>query len=116
MPVETRVSKEFGDLVRETMQGDTYGKATIKTGISQAYLLAMSRGKVPSRAIIERFAAGYNTEAQPLLVAAGYEEASDPVEACIVKLRGVLSRADLEAVRADLNARIARQAKANEKD
>lgn len=78
MPVETRVIAQFGDKIREIMGEDTFGQAAIKTGISKAYLLAMGRGQVPTRAIVEKFAAGYNTEPKELLVVAGYERPSDP--------------------------------------
>ncbi len=84
MPVETRISPEFGGLVRALMGDDTYGQGTIKTGISQAYLLAMGRGKVPTRAIVERFVAGYKLSSEDrskLLVAAGYDQPSELVPA-----------------------------------
>ena len=80
MPVETRVRAEFGHLVRQIMEGDTYGKAAIKTGISQAYLLAMGRGQVPTRSFVEKFAKGYKVSSEDLLIAGGYEESTDPLE------------------------------------
>ena len=76
MPVETRVSKQFGDLVRRIMGDDSYGQASVRTEISKAYLLQMASGKVPSEAIIGKFVRGYadrNPDLHALRVAAGYE-------------------------------------------
>ncbi|MEN6371544.1 MAG: hypothetical protein ABFD64_05965 [Armatimonadota bacterium] len=87
MPVETRVSEDFGHIVKEIMGEDSYGKATIKTGISQAYLHAMKGGKVPSREIVEKFAKGYKTSAEPLMIAAGYIEPKDTIEVVRIALR-----------------------------
>jgi hypothetical protein len=87
MPVETRVSEEFGRLVKKVMGEDSYGKATIKTGISQAYLYAMKGGKVPSREIVEKFAKGYKTAVEPLMIAAGYTQPKDLVEVVRIALR-----------------------------
>ena len=84
MPVETRIEPEFGKMVCDIIGADTYGQSTIKTGISQAYLLAMGRGKVPSRVIVDRFADGYKLSDEQrihLLVLAGYEKPSGLVAA-----------------------------------
>lgn len=82
-----KVSEAFGRLVTETVGTDSLGRAQIKTQISQAYLLAMKRGKVPSREIIERFANGYNMPIAPFLKAAGFDVTSDPIEAVDIALR-----------------------------
>jgi len=103
MPVETRIRSEFAELVKEIIGADTYGKAAIKTSISKAYLLAMGRGQVPTRAIIEKFAQGYNADLHQLLIAADYEHA-DPrecYEKIVITLRDKckgISRDDLEEV------------------
>jgi hypothetical protein len=89
MPVETRTSEDFGKLVSSLIGEDSLGKVTIKTGISQAYLVAMRRGKVPSELIIQKFAKGmadrwpngYDDLLQTLRIAADYEEPADPAEA-----------------------------------
>lgn len=76
MPVETRISIEFGRLVSEIISDDSFGQASIRTGISAAYLLQMKRGKVPSEHIIEKFAAGYadrHADLHALRLAAGYD-------------------------------------------
>lgn len=76
MPVETRISPEFGRLVSDIIGADSFGQVSIRTGISQAYLLQMKRGKVPSEQIIEKFAAGYadrGADLRALRLAAGYE-------------------------------------------
>jgi len=73
---ESRVCEEFGELIREIKGQDSFGQAEIKTGISQAYLLAMGRGKVPQPDIIRKFAAGYadrHPDLEALLRSAGYE-------------------------------------------
>lgn len=56
-------------------------------------------------------------EHDELLIAAGFvpeggmpADPADPVDACMVKLRGLLTAQDIEIVRADLNERIARNA------
>lgn len=92
MPVETRISASFGNLVRLFMGEDTYGQGTIKTGISQAYLLAMGRGKVPTRAIVEKFSDGYklaDSNRTRILVAAGYEQPPplEAIDAGLARLR-----------------------------
>ena len=77
MPVETRVSKQFAELVRRIMGDDSYGQASVRTEISKAYLLQMASGKVPSEAIIEKFVRGYadrSPDLHALRVAAGYEK------------------------------------------
>ncbi len=82
MPVETRVREEFGKLVQRIKGEDSFGQAAVRTTISQAYLLAMARGKVPGREIIEKFARGYadrGADLHELLVAAGYAEPKDAV-------------------------------------
>ncbi|MCE5200533.1 MAG: hypothetical protein ABFD54_14905 [Armatimonadota bacterium] len=72
-----KVEPEFGELVRAVVGNDSYGQAAIKTEISKAYLVEMARGKVPSREVIEKFAAGYKANVSPLLIAAGYEQPTD---------------------------------------
>jgi hypothetical protein len=98
MPVETRISEHFGILVTEAMGSDTYGQAAIKTGISQAYLLAMRRGKVPTLPIVEKFYAAYRerVDYDALLIAAGYKEKQiDPIAviACELRTSGKLTEA-----------------------
>jgi hypothetical protein len=101
MPVETRISAEFGRLVSEAMGTDSYGQGTIKTGISQAYLFAMKAGKVPSREVVEKFATGYSADLQALRIAAGYEEPTDIAEQIALKLRtnGQMSEDGIDQVR-----------------
>ena len=90
MPVETRISLEFGKIITDALKDNTYGQASIKTGISQAYILAMARGKVPSEPIIEKFAKGMNCDLDELMIAAGYKEPEpkDVLKNVIACLRG----------------------------
>jgi hypothetical protein len=91
MPVETRMSAEFGELVRKIMDSDSLGKGTMKTGISTAYLMWMQRGKVPSEDIIRKFHEGYSerSDLHALMVTAGYEQSTEAVKAVEFGLRNV---------------------------
>jgi hypothetical protein len=65
------------------MGRDSFGQATIKTGISKAYLVEMARGKVPSRAYVDKLISGYQlsqTMIDELLLAAGYAVPKSMVE------------------------------------
>jgi len=76
MPVETRFRPKFGELVKHIIGKDSLGQASARTSISKAYLIQLSGGKVPTPAIIEKFALGYadrGVDYHTLLVAAGYE-------------------------------------------
>lgn len=82
MPVETRISQEFGRLVAELMENDSFGQGTIRAGISQGYLLAMKRGKVPTAGFVKKFADGYKdrgADLHKLMIAAGYEQPPEHV-------------------------------------
>lgn len=98
-----KVSEDFGNLVKETLGTDSFGQAAIKTKISKAYLLELAQGKVPTEAIVEKFAKGYNTDTKKFMVAAGYEHA-DPregYEKIVITLRDKckgISSDDLEEV------------------
>lgn len=84
MPVETRISAEFGKIVTELMGEDSLGQGTVRTSISTAYLMWMKRGKVPKPDVIRRFAEGYKdrgADLQKLMIAAGYEQPTDALSA-----------------------------------
>jgi hypothetical protein len=92
VPVETRISEEFGQLIGDLLGSDTYGQASVRTEVSQAYLLAMKRGKVPTRHIVDRVCDGYADRLTPekrsaILVAAGHELPPDATSAVRIALR-----------------------------
>ena len=70
-----RVSEAFGELILQLKGADTFGKASLKTEISKAYLVEMVAGKVPSLQIVEKFLATYAVpaeKAREVYDAAGY--------------------------------------------
>lgn len=81
MPISTKVSGEFGRLVGEAMGSLSLNQARTKTGISDVYLMRMKQGVVPSENIIHKFCRGFGVDTTPFMIAAGYQEPSDPVEA-----------------------------------
>ena len=109
MPIHTIIRPEFGEAVRAALRGLSPNQAAYKTSISDEYIRNMAGGKVPSEAIIARFAEGLGADLQTLRIAAGY--AQEPADALlqdvILELRGkTLSEADrdlvLDAVRRGL--------------
>ena len=87
MTHRTVIKPEFGDAVRATLGDLSISQASYKTQISYEYMRKMTYGHVPSPDIIRRFAEGLGVGAEPLLVVAGYEQPSDPVERVEVALR-----------------------------
>lgn len=99
MPVETRVSARFGEIVREILGTDSFGQATIKTGISKAYLVEMARGKVPSVRYVQKLVDGYALpyeQTRKIMVAAGHEEPEDALSAVDMALRKVKDISDID--------------------
>jgi len=90
MPNITIIRKEFADAVKAALGGLSANQASYKTGISDEYIRKMATGKVPSEAILERFAKGMNADLKQLRIAAGYEQPSDPVQAVDIALRTTL--------------------------
>ena len=88
MAHRTVIKREFGDAVRAALGDLSISQASYKTQISYEYMRKMTYGHVPSPEIIRRFAEGLGVDAEPLLVVAGYEQPSDPVERVEIALRG----------------------------
>ncbi|MEN6370909.1 MAG: hypothetical protein ABFD64_02760 [Armatimonadota bacterium] len=80
MPHITIVKPKFAEAVRDALAGISANQASYKTGVSDEYIRKMAAGRVPSKAIIEKFANGLDSDLHKLLVAAGYEEPGNPVE------------------------------------
>jgi transcriptional regulator with XRE-family HTH domain len=81
VPVHTVIRPEFGVAVKEALGGMKAGEASIKTGISDVYIYKMLQGRVPSEDIIRRFAKGLDVDEGKLLIAAGYRQTTDILEA-----------------------------------
>ncbi len=77
MPARSRVSPEFGKVVRQTMGQLSQSKVALQSEISVGYINRMVRGTVPSREIILRLAEALKTHPASLLAAAGYSD-DDP--------------------------------------
>jgi len=74
MPSQTIVRSQFAEAVREAMGGLTPNVASYKTGVSDEWIRKMSHGRVPSEAILKRFADGLGADLRKLMVAADYTE------------------------------------------
>ena len=97
MPHTTIISEKFAEAVRTALGALSPGQASFKTGVSYEYLRRMVMGHVPSEVILERFAKGMDADLMKLRIAAGYEEAEDPVE----RIAAVLGRATSEGKMTD---------------
>jgi hypothetical protein len=95
-----RVSPEFGKLINELFGEDSFGTAQIRTEVSKAYLVELSKGKVPTAEAIGRLLSGYSDRvtgdfARRMYQVAGYaipeewrEQAATPSAAVELALRG----------------------------
>jgi transcriptional regulator with XRE-family HTH domain len=97
VPVETRIREAFAAAVKAVLGEVTYNQAAYKTGLSDEYIRKMARGRVPSEAVLQRFAEGLGADLQALRVAAGYERPTDPVERVEFALSGVDHLEDYQA-------------------
>ncbi len=88
MPHRTIIKREFADAVRVALGDLSISQASYKTQISYEYIRKMTYGHVASPEIIGRLAEGLGVDAQRLLVVAGYEQPTDPVECVKIALRG----------------------------
>lgn len=90
----SRVSPEFGKLIRDILAGNnlTFRAAGLKSSVSAAYWKDMSDGRVPSEEVIEKIAESIeNVDENELRAAAGYAPKPgrvDPVKAVEFALRG----------------------------
>ncbi len=79
----SRVSPEFGKLVKSFLQGQglTFRAAGLQSSISAAYWKDMSDGRVPSEEVIKRMAQSYDGLSEvELLMSAGYVPKPDQVD------------------------------------
>lgn len=91
-------SQAFAEAVKEAMGGLSISQAAYKTGVSYEYVRTMvTYGRVPSEAILEKFAKGLDADVHKLRVAAGYEQTSDPVERVEFALEGIDHLEDWQA-------------------
>ncbi len=70
-----KISEDLKNLFLQIKGKDSYGMASIKTGISKAYIVEIGSGKVPSADYIQRIADGYKLDAdstRQLFITAGY--------------------------------------------
>jgi len=79
MPHETRVRSEFAQAVLEALGGRSANQASYKTEVSNEWIRKMTHGRVPSEAILARFARGLDADLENLRIAAGYLP-DDPVK------------------------------------
>ena len=90
----SRVSKEFGALIRKILDdnGLTFRAAGLRTSISAAYWKDMTDGRVPTEEVIDRISAEFREpNINELRVAAGYctkPDSTDAVTAVEFALRG----------------------------
>lgn len=81
MPLQARVSPEFGRQVRALMGELSQSEVALRASISVGYVNRMARGSVPSRAIILRLAEALAADPTALLKSAGYavNDKNEPV-------------------------------------
>lgn len=91
-----RISEGFSDLVSAILDKRCISLrgAMLKTGVTHSVIGEMRKGIIPSRDTIGRFAKGMGVSEQELMVAAGYEQATDAVEAVYLALRGATNIPD----------------------
>lgn len=107
-----RVSKECGEAITQLLAGDSYGQASIRTGISRGYWVDILKGKVPSAEALTRILDGYRErltteEAQRIFNLAGYpipdewRATPEPLEATLKFLKNteVLPQYSLDQLR-----------------
>lgn len=70
--------REFAEMVRQIVGERSLRQAQIKTGVSHTTIGDMMKGIRPKEATIRLFAAGFDTDSQDLLRAAGYPVRSLP--------------------------------------
>lgn len=101
-----RISSDLGRIITELKdQLGSYGRLSIKVGISKAYLVEMSAGKVPGAEYLERVADAYPSRATELFAAAEYtlpdrfRESPAPEERILLKaFRGAKDAATKERI------------------
>lgn len=114
MPQQTVIRREFADAVREALGGLSPNQASYKTEISDEWIRKMSNGRVPSEAIVERFARGLDADLEKLRIAAGYQLDSPLKIVAIVTKDAGLSEADQDAILAIMKDALARSKKSEQ--
>ncbi len=92
MPQQVVVRPEFARAVLEELGGLTPNQASYKTQVSDEWIRKMTNGRVPSEAILQRFADGLGADLTKLRIAAGYQQDPD-VEVALEALRGAKTEA-----------------------
>lgn len=87
MPQQTIIREEFAKAVELALGGLTPNQASYKTQVSDEWIRKMTKGRVPSESILERFAKGLDADLHALRIAAGYEKPDDALEAVTLALR-----------------------------
>lgn len=62
MPQHVVIREEFASAVRDALAGLSPNQASYKTAVSDEWIRKMAAGRVPSEAVLERFAKGLGAD------------------------------------------------------
>lgn len=92
---EARFSDQFGKMVKEIIGEDSYSQASARTQISEANLMQMVQGRIPSEANIRKFAEAYSDRKPDLHALLDAGEYFDPLKRVTIALNGAKNISDL---------------------